>query len=66
MKCYIYGNVTIAHSSIITICDNAGRIKERALYEKEVFVYKQYRSLSEWTAPKMYDVGILHIYCIIN
>ena len=35
MKCYIYGNVRIAHSSIITICDNAGRIKERAWYEKE-------------------------------
>jgi len=35
---YIYGNVRIAHSSIITVCDNAGRIKERAWYGKEVFV----------------------------
>ena len=38
MKCYIYGNVGIAHSSIITICDNAGRIKERDWYGKEEFV----------------------------
>ena len=38
MKCYIYGNDRIAQSSIITICDNAGRIKERAWYGKEVFV----------------------------
>jgi hypothetical protein len=38
MKCYIYGNVRIAHSSILTIYDNAGRIKERDWYEKEVFV----------------------------
>ena len=38
MKCYIYGNVRIAHSSIITDCDNAGRIKERAWYETEEFV----------------------------
>ena len=38
MKCYIHGNVRIAHGSIITVCDNAGRIKERAWYEKEVFV----------------------------
>ena len=38
MKCYIYGNVRIAHSSIITICDNAGRIKKRAWYEEGVFV----------------------------
>ena len=37
MKCYIY-KVRLAHSSIITICDNAGRFKERAWYEKEVFV----------------------------
>ena len=34
----VYSNVRLAHSSIITICDNAGRIKERAWYEKEVFV----------------------------
>jgi len=34
----VYGNVTLAHSSILTVCDNAGRIKERAWYEKEVFV----------------------------
>ena len=38
MKCYIYGNVRIAHSSIITVCDNAGRIKERAWYKEEEFV----------------------------
>ena len=38
MKYYIYGNVRNAHSSIIIICDNAGRIKETASYEKEVFV----------------------------
>ena len=34
----VYGNVRFAHSSIITVCDNAGRIKERAWYEKEEFV----------------------------
>ena len=38
MKCYIYCNVTLAHSSILTVCDNAGRIKQRAWYETEVFV----------------------------
>jgi len=38
MKCYIYCNVKLAHSSILTVCDNAGRIKERAWYGKEVFV----------------------------
>ena len=38
MKCYIYGNVRLVHSSILTVCDKAGRIKERAWYEKEVFV----------------------------
>ena len=34
----VYGNVTLAHSSILTVCDNVGRIKERVWYEKEVFV----------------------------
>jgi len=34
----VYGNVTLANSSILTVCDNAGRIKERAWCEKEVFV----------------------------
>ena len=34
----VYGNVTLAHSSIFTVCDNAGRIKERAWCEKEGFV----------------------------
>jgi len=34
----VYGKVRFAHSSILTICDNAGRIKERAWCEKEVFV----------------------------
>jgi hypothetical protein len=34
----VYGNVRLAHSSILTVCDNAGRIKERAWYEKEAFV----------------------------
>ena len=38
MKCYIYGNVRIAHSIIITICDNAGRINEMAWYEEKEFV----------------------------
>ena len=33
----VYG-VRLADSSILTVCDNAGRIKERAWYEKEVFV----------------------------
>ena len=56
MKCYIYGNVRLAHSSILTICDNAGRIKERASYEEEEFVKQEYHSLSEWTIPKMYEV----------
>ena len=44
MKCYIYRNVRFAHSSKLTICDNAGRIKERALYEKKVFVRQGYHS----------------------
>jgi len=34
----VYGNVRLANSSIFTVCDNAGRIKERAWCEKEVFV----------------------------
>jgi len=34
----VYGNVRLAHSSILTVCDNGGRINERAWYEKEVFV----------------------------
>jgi len=34
----VYGNVRLADSSILTVYDNAGRIKERAWYEKEVFV----------------------------
>jgi len=34
----VYGNVMLADSSILTVCDNAGRIKEMAWYEKEVFV----------------------------
>ena len=34
----VYGNVRLAHSSILTVCDNAGRIKERAWYEKDAFV----------------------------
>jgi len=34
----VYGKVRLANSSILTVCDNAGRIKERAWYEKEVFV----------------------------
>ena len=38
MKCYIYGNVRPVHNSTLTVCENAGRIKERAWYEKEVFV----------------------------
>jgi len=62
----VYGYVRIAHSSILTVCDNAGRIKERAWYEEEEFVYQEYHSLSEWTVPKMYDVGLLHVYCNIN
>ena len=34
----VYGNVRFAYSSILTVCDNAGRIKERASHEKEEFV----------------------------
>ena len=40
----VYGKVRLAHSSILTVCDNAGRIKERAWYEKEVFVQQEYYS----------------------
>ena len=43
------------------VCDNAGRIKEKAWYEKEEFVQQEYRSLSEWTVPKMYDVGVTYL-----
>jgi hypothetical protein len=38
MKCCIYANVRLAHSNTLTVCDNAGRINERAWYGKEVFV----------------------------
>jgi len=38
VKCYIYCNVKLAHSIILTICDNASRIKERAQSEEKVFV----------------------------
>ena len=34
----IYGKVRLAHSSILAVCDNVGRIKEWAWYEREVFV----------------------------
>jgi len=34
----VYGNVRLADSSILTVCDNAGRIKVRAWCEKEGFV----------------------------
>jgi hypothetical protein len=34
----VYGNVRLAHSSILTVCDNAGRINERAWYEKGAVV----------------------------
>jgi len=34
----VYGNIMLAHSSILTVCDNAGWIKERAWNVKEVFV----------------------------
>jgi len=34
----VYGKVRLAHSSILTVCDNVARIKERAWYEKEVFL----------------------------
>jgi len=34
----VYGNVRLDDSSILTVCDNAGRIKERAWCEKEMFV----------------------------
>ena len=61
MKCYIYGNVRLPHSSIIIVCDNTGRIKERAWYEKEEMGSKN-TSLSEWTIPKMYDLGLLNIF----
>jgi hypothetical protein len=36
--CYVNCNVRLAHSSILKICDNAGRIKDRAQSEKKVFV----------------------------
>jgi len=48
----VYGNVRLARSSILTVCDNAGRIKERAWCEKGVFVLQEYCSLSEWTVQK--------------
>jgi len=34
----VYGNVRLADSSTLTVCDNEGRSKERAWYEKEMFV----------------------------
>jgi len=32
----LYGNIRLAHSSILTVCDNVGRIKERVWYEKSL------------------------------
>jgi hypothetical protein len=37
-------NVKLAHSSILTIRDNAARIKERAPSENKVFVWRDYHS----------------------
>ena len=58
MKCYIYGNVTLAYSSILTVCDNAGRIKEGLGMERKCLCSKTTAVLSEWTVPIMYDVGV--------
>ena len=60
-----YGKVRLVHSSILTVCDNAGRNKERAWYEKEVFVQQEYYSPIRTDRTK-YVGCILHIYCIIN
>ena len=63
MKCYIYCNVRLAHIGILTICDNAGRIKERAWNIKEVFFCSKTTTIiSKRTIPKMDDVSLLHIY----
>ena len=60
MKCYIYGNVRLAYSSIRTIYDNAGRLKGVGL-KMEVLCSKTTTVLSEWTVPKIYDVTVSHL-----
>lgn len=60
MKCYIYCNVRFAGSSILTVGDNGGRIKERAGLNRKCLCSKTTTVLSEWTVPKIYDVSLLH------
>jgi hypothetical protein len=48
IKCYIYCNVSLPHSSILTTYDNAGRIKENVWSEKKLCC----TVLSEWTYQK--------------
>jgi hypothetical protein len=36
MKCYIYCNVRLAYSSILTVCDNAGR--KRSVWKENICV----------------------------
>jgi hypothetical protein len=52
MKCYIYCNVRLAYSSILTVCDSTGRNKERAQSEKKVFVLQDYHSPIEMGGTK--------------
>jgi hypothetical protein len=62
-------NVWFTHSSVHTICDNFGRIKESAQsgsQELKCLCTKTTTVLSEWTVLKTMDVSPLHFYCISN
>ena len=61
MKCYMYYNVSLAHSSTLTVRDNAGRIKERAWNERKYLCNKTTTVLQELTIPNMEDVNLLHM-----
>jgi len=60
MKCYIYCNVRLAHSSILTIPDNTVRLKRIGL-KKKMLSSKTTTVLSERTVPKIYDASLSHL-----
>jgi len=70
-------DVRLTHSSIHTVCDNVGRMKESAKCWDNIkcqqsetgsvgLCSKITTVLSEWTVPKTMGVNLLHFYCIEN
>jgi len=55
---------TVAHSSVRTICDNAGRITESAKLGMKVFVLQDYHSPITMKSTKTMDTSLLHFYSI--